>query len=110
MKSSPHGAPICTGAGVAAVRKRIEDAFASIHTNIDTNANLPEIESVEGVIPMPTKPLRPLVEKAEPILRSAVIHTRLTAVHRTGVHIIEAPQKTAAQLIAEALKVIGGKR
>jgi hypothetical protein len=121
MKTSPNGGVIMSGAGVAAVRKRIEDAFASIHTNIDTNANLPEIQIVEEVklevAPVTQVSLHPLSEKAEPILRAAVqchkdpvAATHHSAVHRSAVHTISVPRKSAEQLIEEALQLLGRKR
>jgi hypothetical protein len=116
MKTSPHGAPICTGAGVAAVRKRIEDAFASIRTNIDTNASGPELEVVEEIRPS-QEPLLPLHDKAQPILRAAAHHhkgaataTHHNVVHRGAVHSISVPRKSAEQLFAEALQLLGRKR
>jgi hypothetical protein len=99
MKTSPHGAPICTGAGVAAARKKIEDAFAVVRTDVRTSG--------PSVGPQPLLPLR---DTAQPILRAAVQSHKDAVVDRRGVHHISVPKNSAEQLIAEAVKLIGEKR
>jgi len=110
-----------SGAGVSAGRKKIEDAFTSIRSNIDTNTNLPEIEIVEEIeldaAPVTQESLRSLSEKAEPIMRAtahrhqgAVATTHHNAVDRKAIHHISVPRKSAEQLIAEAMKLLGGRK
>ena len=115
MKTSPNGGVIMAGAGVAAVRRLVEDAFASVRTNINTNASGPELEVVGEIRPS-QEPLLPLRDKAQPILRAAVqchkdavTATHHNAVDRRAVHNVSVPRKSAEQLIAEALQLLGRK-
>jgi hypothetical protein len=116
MKISPSGAPILHGNGLDQVKRRIEEAFRAVRTDVRTNTNEPEIEIIQKAAPVIQRPQRPLAEKAAPILHAAVQGRKDTAiphhnaVHRKAVHTISIPKKSAQELIAEALKVLGGKR
>jgi hypothetical protein len=119
MKISSNGAPVCTGVGVATVRKTIEDAFAIVRTDVRKDTIQPEIETVEEVKidikpePAPEKALPSLAERAAPILRVAE-HRFQHAVgrrhHHPNVHIVSVPTETAQELFDAALKLLGGKR
>lgn len=116
VKTSPNGGVILTGAGIAAVRKRIEEAFSSVRADVSTSE--PEIEIVEEVQtdiksnPAPdnsSPPIaeRPLAERAEAILRVAeqrFQHAVGRRHHHPNVYIVTIPTKTAQELFDAALK------
>ena len=118
MKTSANGAKILHGGGLQSVREHIQRAFQEIHNGTRLDHDIEMIEEVKlAVPPVPRKSLRPLAEKAEPILRAAAHHnkgavapTHHNAVHRSSVHIISIPRKSADRLIAEALQLLGRKR
>jgi hypothetical protein len=114
MKTSPNGAPVCTGAGVAAVRKRIEDAFANVRTDVRTKSDQPEIEIIEPE-PAPQKTARPLSERAAPVLEAAArSHQHMIVerhgTHRSAVYHVGEIRETHEDLIKQALAALGGKR
>ena len=113
MKTSPNGAPILHGRGLQSVRERIQQAFRPIHK--DASQNECEIESVEevklDVTPAAPKPLRPLADRAEPILRVAerrFKHAVGRRHHHDAVHNVVVPTESVQDLFETALKALGG--
>jgi len=107
MRFSANGARILSGEGVAAVRKKIEDAFRDARINVRTNSAETRIETVEEVelvsvaatTPLPT-PVRPLAERAEPIFRACKWRLRHVVKRHSAVHYISVPTQSAEQLYA----------
>ena len=113
MKLSPNGAPILNGEGVAAVRKKIEDAFRDARTNVRTHSAKTRIETAEKtqvevfVEVKQTEPCeRSLETKASLYLRAAEKHIKHAVGRRRHGHAyhISVPTEDAANLIEQALR------
>jgi hypothetical protein len=117
VKFSSNGGRILDGTGLAAVRKRIEEAFSHVRTDISPSER--EIEIVEEVkinIEPQTareKPAPPLANRAEPILRVAercFQHAVGRRHHHNAVYHISVPTESAEELFDAALKALGGEQ
>jgi hypothetical protein len=113
-RTSESGAPILTGTGLQSVRERIRQAFQVIHKDMPLNER--EIEIVEvttlDVAPDPPKVLRPLSERADPILRVAerrFQHAVGRKHHHSAVNHISVPTETVDELIRQAIVALGDK-
>lgn len=118
MTFSANGAKIMSGAGVAAVRKKIEDAFEKcrdVPTHIRTNSAETRIETVEleetevtVVLEVKQTELvqRTLEAKARLYVRAAEKHIQHIAArrHHGGMYQISVPVEDAVTLIDQALR------
>jgi hypothetical protein len=114
MKTSASGAPILTGSGLQSVRECIRQAFQEIYK--DTSLTEQKIEIVvevkPGVAPLRQKPLRPLAERAAPVLRAAerrFQHAVRRIHHHSAVNHVSVPTETATELIRQAIVALGDK-
>lgn len=114
MKTSPNGAPILDGRGLQSVRERIQQAFQDIHKDIPLNERQVEIiEEVKPVAAAAPKPLRPLADRAEPILRvpgRRFQHVVGRKHHHPNVYVVKVPKEKVQDLFEAALRALGGKR
>ena len=110
MKVSPNGAPILQGEGVAAVRKKIEEAFRDARINVpthseETRTEIADLETTEIKVVMAVKQTT-LEEKAILYFRAAEKHINHVTGRRRqgGVHHISVPTEDAATLVDQALR------
>ena len=110
MKTSPNGAPILSGKGVAAVKKIMEERFAEARKAGTTSLMPSKVERIlsETTPPAP-RPLRPLHEIIAPVVRFAERQYAQTAV-RHPLHqetfVIVKPAEVASTLFEQALAAI----
>lgn len=113
LKTSPNGAPILDGRGLQSVRERIQQAFQDIHKDIPLNERQFEIiEEVKPVAAAAPKPLRPLADRAEPILRvpgRRFQHVVGRKHHHPNVYVVKVPKEKVQDLFEAALRALGGK-
>ena len=112
MTFSANGAKTMSGEGVAAVRKKIEDAFRDARTNVRTHSAETRIEteeevdlsiSLDATTPQPIQ-VRALAERAEPFFRACERRLRAVVKRNSPVHYISVPTERAEQLYAGALR------
>jgi hypothetical protein len=112
MKTSPSGAVIMSGAGVAAVRKKLEEAFAEIRATPNPTATQPPVPSQVSAQEAPQS--RETIyteqhktrfhERAKRLSLAALETPHIPAHDRSGVWNIEVPSETVEELFKAALR------
>ena len=121
MKTSREGAPICTGAGVAAVRKRIEESFDTARQGL---ANVSPRESPEPranrkspasltthqrAVAIESRAQRPLSEIVAPVLKIAEGHFKSVVVRNNlgnETFVVVEPKETVSELLTACERAI----
>jgi hypothetical protein len=113
MKLSANGVEILTGTGLQSVRERIQQAFDNARSSPPNERQIELVEEVRlGVVPAIEKKVRPLVERADPILRVATRrfqHAAGKRHHHGAVHYVEIPIEDFETLVRQAIKALGDK-
>jgi hypothetical protein len=112
MKTSPSGAPIMSGAGVAAVRKKLEEAFAEIRITPDASATQPTMPPQEPTQEAPQHQEMIYTEQHETRFHERAKRLSLAALSsphtlshdKKGVWNIEVPNETVEELFKAALR------
>jgi hypothetical protein len=112
MKTSLSGAVIMSGAGVAAARKKLEEAFAEIRTTPNATTTKPTLPAQEPTQESP-EPWQTIYteqhksrfhERAKRLSLAALETSHILAHDNKGVWNIEAPSETVEDLYKAALR------
>jgi hypothetical protein len=103
MKTSPSGAPIMSGAGVAAVRKKLEEEFEKARGSVVPSETHAQPAAPEVTIYTEQHKTR-FHERAKRLSLAALSSPHILSHDKKGVWNIEAPSESVEDLYKAALR------